>query len=80
MLPMLMAMMLATTGFVNASDIKSVNGVAPNESYRSLLLELADNSSKEESSEDKVDVPILVGSGTEAIKRPFLLSRYTSYT
>ena len=38
-----MAMMLATTGFASASDYWSVNGIAPNESYRNLLLELANN-------------------------------------
>ena len=74
MLPMLMAMMLATTGFANASDIKSVNGVAPNESYRNLLLELANNSSTEESSDSETEVPILVGSGTETIKDPSFLA------
>ena len=65
-----MAMMLATTGFASASDYWSVNGIAPNESYRNLLLELANNSSTEESSDVDAKVPILVDSGTEAIKDP----------
>ena len=69
-----MAMMLATTGFASASDYWSVNGIAPNEGYRSLLLELANNLSTEESSESEAEVPILVGSGTETIKDPSFLA------
>ena len=69
-----MAMMLATTGFASASDYWSVNGIAPNESYRNLLLELANNSSTEESSDNEAKAPILVGSGTETIKDPSFLS------